>query len=53
LKASDEIWASEEQECQIEQTEAETQFRAEQAKMSDLQAQLDKLDRLLAGSVLQ
>ena len=53
LKASDEIWLSQEQECQIEQTEAETQFRAEQAKMNDLQAQLDKLDRLLAGSVSQ
>ena len=53
LKDSDEMWASQEQECQIEQTEAETQFRAEQAKMNDLQAQLDKLDRLLAGSVSQ
>jgi outer membrane protein OmpA-like peptidoglycan-associated protein len=53
LKASDEIWLSQEQECQIEQTEAETQFRAEQAKMNDLQAQLDKLDRLLAASVSQ
>ena len=53
LKASDEMWASQEQECQIEQTEAETEFRAEQAKMNDLQAQLDKLDRLLAGSVSQ
>src|SRR6516225_8577530 len=45
LKASDEMWAGQEQECQIEQTEAETEFRAEQAKMNDLQAQLDKLDR--------
>ena len=53
LKASDEMWLSQEQEYQIEQTEAETQFRAEQAKMNDLQAQLDKLDRLLAGSVSQ
>jgi hypothetical protein len=53
LKASDEMWASQEQECLIEQTEAETQFRAEQAKMNELQAQLDKLDRLLAASVSQ
>jgi hypothetical protein len=30
-----------------------TQFRAEQAKMNDLQAQLDKLDGLLAGPVSQ
>jgi len=26
LKASDEMWASQEQECQIEQTEAEPNF---------------------------
>jgi chromosome segregation ATPase len=50
LKASAEMWASQEQECQVEQSEAESQFRAEQAKMTDLQAQLEKLDRLLAGS---
>jgi hypothetical protein len=37
--------------AQIEQ--AETQFRVEQATMNDLQAQLDKLDRLLAGSASQ
>ena len=51
LQASDEMWASQEQECQIEQTEAETQFRAEQAKMNDLQDQLDKLDRLLMAAM--
>jgi len=49
LKAHTEALAAQEQERQAEQTEAETQLRAEQAKMNDLQEQLDKLDRLLSG----
>jgi hypothetical protein len=41
--------AAEEQQCQAEKADAETQLRTEQAKMTDLQDQLDKLDRILAG----
>jgi chromosome segregation ATPase len=49
LKSSVEMLATEEQQRQIERADAENQFRAEQVKMSDLQDQLDKLDRVLAG----
>jgi chromosome segregation ATPase len=41
--------AAAERECQAQLVEAETQFRAEQAKMTDLQDQLDRLDRILAA----
>ena len=41
--------ANEEQQCQAEQADAEIQFRSEQAKMIDLQDQLDNLDRVLAS----
>ena len=51
LKSYVETLATEEQQCQVEQSEAEAQFRAEQARMSDLQDQLDKLDRVLAAYV--
>jgi uncharacterized protein YhaN len=49
LKSSVEMWAGEEQQCQIEQVDAESQLRAEQTKMNDLQDQLDKLDKILAA----
>ena len=49
LKSSIEMWAGEEQQCQVEQVDAETQFRTEDAKVKDLQDQLDKLDKVLAG----
>jgi hypothetical protein len=49
LKSQSERWAGKELQCQVEQADAETQFRAEQAKMNDLQDQLEKLDKLLAG----
>jgi peptidoglycan hydrolase CwlO-like protein len=39
------------QHCQVEQTDAEAQFRAEEAKMNELQGQLDHLDQLLAGGL--
>jgi hypothetical protein len=38
-----------EQECQVEQADAEAQFRTEEGKMNDLQDRLDKLDRVLAS----
>ena len=37
------------QQCQPEQIDAENQFRAEQAKMNELQNQLEQLDQVLAG----
>ena len=42
--------ANRERECQVQQTEAETQFRNEDAKVTDLQDQLERLDRVLAGN---
>ena len=49
LKSSLDQLASQEQQCQVEQVDAEAQFRAEQAKMNDLQDQLEKLDKALSG----
>lgn len=49
LKKSQAMFAQQEQECQVERSSAESQLRIEQAKMSDLEAQLEKLDRILAG----
>ena len=50
FKAQLEILASEEQERQGVETEAEEQLRTEQAKLSGLQEQLDRLDRELENS---
>jgi chromosome segregation ATPase len=49
LKSSAEMFASEASDCQRDQVDAEIRVRAEQAKMSELQDQLDKLDKVLAG----
>ena len=49
LNKTQEMFAQQEQECQIERGSAENQLKLEQAKMSDLEAQLEKLDRILAG----
>jgi len=38
---------ADEQRVQSREIDAETQFRAEQAKLADLQEQLDRLDKLL------
>jgi chromosome segregation ATPase len=53
LRSNLEMSATEDQECQAEVQEAELQLRAEQAKMSDLQDQLDKLDKALAKAGLE
>jgi chromosome segregation ATPase len=45
-----EVLAAEDTECRARATEAEIQLRAEQAKMSDLEDQLDKLDKILEKS---
>jgi uncharacterized protein YhaN len=49
LRSSSEQSASLEQQCQIDQADAQTQLQAEQAKMNDLQDQLDRLDKVLAA----
>ena len=51
LKATQERLARQEQECQVERGAAENQLRIEQGKMSDLEAQLEKIDRILLASV--
>jgi len=50
VKASLEMLTNEEQQCQSREADAESQFRAEQAKMTELQDQMDKLDKILDGS---
>jgi chromosome segregation ATPase len=49
LRSSAETLVSEARECQVSQVDAEVQVRTEQGKMSELQDQLDKLDKILAG----
>jgi predicted nucleic acid-binding Zn-ribbon protein len=43
------LLATQEQECQVEQANAEAQYRTEEGKMNELQDRLDRLDRVLAG----
>jgi chromosome segregation ATPase len=49
LQSAMEMAAVQAQECQGEQADAEAQFRLEQAKMSELENQLERLDQVLAG----
>ncbi len=49
LKPAAETLATEELQCQAEQAEEEAQLRTQQAKVNDLQDQLDNLDRILAA----
>jgi hypothetical protein len=41
---------NDQQQCQAREIEATSQLRDEQAKMNELQDQLDKLDKTLAGT---
>jgi chromosome segregation ATPase len=47
VKVNLERLAADEQRLQSREIDAETQFRAEQGKLADLQDQLDRLDKLL------
>ncbi len=47
MKSAVERRAADEQRLQSREIDAETQLRAEQAKLADLQDQLDRLDKLL------
>ena len=49
LRSSIETAAGETQQCQVEQVDAENQFRGEQAKKNELENQLDQLDQILAS----
>jgi hypothetical protein len=48
LKGNLEMLAVQEQQCQTALIDAESQFRAEQAKMIEVQSQFDNLERALA-----
>lgn len=45
LKSQMDAWAAQEQEAQAKEIELEQQLRSEQAKLDQLQAELDQLDR--------
>jgi hypothetical protein len=49
MKSQMEMFANEEQQCQVRESDAHTQYRAERAKMAELEDQLEKLDKVLAG----
>jgi hypothetical protein len=48
LQSSLEMSMAQAQQCQPEEVNAESQFQGEQAKMNELQNQLDQLDQILA-----
>jgi hypothetical protein len=50
IKGQAEFFANEEQQCQVRESEADTQYRAERAKLSELEDTLEKLDKILAGA---
>jgi chromosome segregation ATPase len=50
LQSTQAMWADRAQQCQGEQADAENQFRNEQAKMNDLEAQLERLDQALSDN---
>lgn len=49
LQSSVEMWAAQAQSCQADQTDAEIQYRNEQAKMDQLESLLGQLDHVLAA----
>ena len=49
IRSETALLATQEQECQVEQADAEAQFRTEEGKMNDLQDRLDRLDRVVAS----
>ena len=44
-----EMFANEEQQCHAREADADAQFRSERVKMSELEDQLERLDKALAG----
>jgi chromosome segregation ATPase len=49
FKSQVEMFTNDEQQCHAREADADTQYRSERAKMSELEDQLDKLDKVLAG----
>ena len=49
FQATLEMWNGQLQQGQVDQVDAETQVRVEQAKRSELENQLEQLDQILAG----
>jgi hypothetical protein len=49
MKPSFEMWTTQEQQCHSAEADADSQFRAERAKMSELEDQLDRLDKVLSS----
>jgi chromosome segregation ATPase len=49
FKSQIEMFSSEEQQCRVRESEADANYRSERAKMAELEDQLDKLDKVLAG----
>jgi chromosome segregation ATPase len=49
FKSQAEIFSNEEQQCRVRESDADSQYRVERARMSELEDQLDKLDKVLAG----
>jgi hypothetical protein len=44
-----EMSSNEEQQCQVRESDADRDYRAEKAKMAELEDTLEKLDKVLAG----
>ena len=49
FKSQIEVLTNDDQQCHTREADADSQFRTEKAKMSELEDQLDKLDKVLAG----
>jgi hypothetical protein len=49
FKSQIEMFTNEEQQCRMRESEADSAYRTERAKMSELEDQLDKLDKILAA----
>jgi chromosome segregation ATPase len=47
IKSQLQMFTADEQQCRVREAEADSQFRTERARMSELEDQLDKLDRIL------
>jgi chromosome segregation ATPase len=49
FKSQIDVFTNEEQQCRVRESEADANYRSERAKMGELEDQLDKLDKVLAG----
>ena len=49
FKSQIEVLSNNEQQCRVREADADSAYRAEKTKMSELEDQLEKLDKILAG----